>query len=213
MSPTEPPAPERAGSVRHSACLWPVVSILVVSQSCTYSAWMSRIVAELALLHHLARLPHHRIAGVVVREREDLAGFFDELGELLRLPQRRGQRLVADDVDAALQEGLRDGEVHVVRRDDGDRLDAVLQPRLALRHLLERAVGSGPRAGRARGRRPWRAPGRRRARRRPARTGRRCRAAMRCTAPMKAPWPPPTMPSRMRPTNLSSRPETMSHSL
>ena len=34
---------ERAGSVRHSACFWPVFSMPVVSQSCTYSAWTRRI--------------------------------------------------------------------------------------------------------------------------------------------------------------------------
>ena len=77
-----------------------------------------------------------------MRQRENAAGFLRQLGELLRLLQRRRERLVADDVDAALQECLRDLEVHVVRRDDGDRLYAVLQPRLAPRHLLVAAVGA-----------------------------------------------------------------------
>jgi hypothetical protein len=37
-------------------------------------------VAKLALRHHLARLPHHGIAGVVVRQDEELAGFLDQRG-------------------------------------------------------------------------------------------------------------------------------------
>ncbi len=65
-----------------------------------------------------------------------------QLGELLGVAQVGGERLVADDVDAALQEGACHGEMHVVGRDDGDRLDAVLQPALAPRHLLERAVAA-----------------------------------------------------------------------
>src|ERR1044072_8858935 len=35
------------------------------------------------------------------------------------------------------------------------------------------------------------------------------REARRCTAPMNAPCPPPTMPRRMRPMNLSLRPVTI----
>ena len=42
MSATVPPGPERAGSVRHSACFWPVASNGVASQSCGYSTWTTR---------------------------------------------------------------------------------------------------------------------------------------------------------------------------
>ena len=43
MSPTQPAAPLRFGSVRHSACFCPVVSSRVVSQSCGYSTCTTRI--------------------------------------------------------------------------------------------------------------------------------------------------------------------------
>ena len=43
MSPVEPPAPERAGSVRHPACFEPVSSTGVASQSWAYSACTTRI--------------------------------------------------------------------------------------------------------------------------------------------------------------------------
>ncbi len=65
-----------------------------------------------------------------------------QLGQLLGLSQRGRERLVADHVDALPQERLGDREVHVIRRHDRDRLDAVLQPRLSARHLLEIAVGA-----------------------------------------------------------------------
>jgi hypothetical protein len=60
-----------------------------------------------------------------VRQHEHLAGLLDERRELLRLGQRRCQWLVADDVDAGLEEGLGRRDVDIVGRDDGHRLDAV----------------------------------------------------------------------------------------
>ena len=42
MSATVPPGPERAGSVRQSACFCPVCSSGVASQSCGYSTCTTR---------------------------------------------------------------------------------------------------------------------------------------------------------------------------
>jgi hypothetical protein len=50
--------------------------------------------------------------------------------------ERKGQRLVADHVDAGIDEGSCGGHMHVVRRDDRHRLDAVGTFRLCLRHFL-----------------------------------------------------------------------------
>jgi len=47
------------------------------------------------------------------------------------------QGLVADHMDARLDEGLRRREMHVVRRDDGNRFDAIFAFGLGLRHLAE----------------------------------------------------------------------------
>ena len=98
--------------------------------------------SKLALGDHLARLADHRIAGVIVGEHEHLSGPGDQRGELLGVGQSGGQRLVANDVDAGLEEGLGRGEVRVVGRYDGDRLDAVRTRRFGLRHFLERAVAA-----------------------------------------------------------------------
>jgi hypothetical protein len=111
MSPTEPPTPERAGSVRHFACFWPSRSIGLVSQSWMYSAWMSRMLAQFAARHHLAGLARHRVAGVVVRERERPFRISQQVqASFLASLRLAGQRLVADDVDAALQECLATGK-------------------------------------------------------------------------------------------------------
>ena len=67
--------------------------------------------AELAGGDHLARLPDHRIAGVVVGQAEDSPVRSDRLARGQRVVERGGERLVADDVDAGFEEGLsrRDG--------------------------------------------------------------------------------------------------------
>ena len=127
MSPMQPPAPDRAGIGAPVGLLLagllerlgqPVLRVLDLHDA---------DLAELAGAHHLARLPHHRVAGVVVRHGEDEPGLARRsVGELPRLLQRRRQRLVADDVDAGLEEGRGGRRVHVVRRDDRHRLDAVL---------------------------------------------------------------------------------------
>ena len=82
------------------------------------------------------------------------SGLRRRLRKLLRLGQRRGQRLVADHVDAALQELARRRRVHVVGRDDRHRLDAVLPPRLALGHRREVVVDPVPGEPERRARRP-----------------------------------------------------------
>ena len=97
---------------------------------------------ELALGHHLPRLPDHGVAGIVVRQHEDAARLLDQFGELARILEGRGHRLVADDVDAAIEERLGRREVDVVGRDDRHRVDPVLAPRLALGHLGEVAVAA-----------------------------------------------------------------------
>ena len=99
-------------------------------------------VAELALRDHLARLPHHRIGGVVVGQHEHLAGLLDQRRELLGIGEVGGQRLVADDVDAGFEKRLGRRIVHVVRRHDRHRLDAVGALRLGLGHFGEGAVAA-----------------------------------------------------------------------
>ncbi len=150
MSPVDPPAPERAGSVRQSGLLragllhrrrQPVLGVFHLHHP---------ELAQDPFGHHRPRLSDHRIAGVVVGQHEERIGLGRHLRQLLRLGQRRGQRLVADHVDATPEELAGRRRMHVVGRHDRHRLDAVLPPRLALGHggeVVVGAIGGQPQSG------------------------------------------------------------------
>ncbi len=76
-----------------------------------------------------------------MRQNEQRAAFVGDLFQLLGIGKIRGQRLVANDMNAALQEFLGRIIMHMVRRDDRHRLDAVLQLRLADGHLAVAGIG------------------------------------------------------------------------
>ena len=99
--------------------------------------------AELAVRDHVARVPHERVARVVVGHAEDGALAAHELDQLARLRRGVHERLVADHVEARLDRGLGDRVVHVVRRHDDDEIDAVVRRarELAVEQLLPGAVG------------------------------------------------------------------------
>ena len=81
--------------------------------------------SELTVRHHFARLADHRVAGVVERHEEFAPPRGGQRDQRLRVGQRGRQRLVADHVDARLQEGRCDRRMQMVGRHDDDRLDAV----------------------------------------------------------------------------------------
>ena len=185
MSPTRRPA-RCAGSVRQSACFCPVASSFVVSQSCAIFHLHDADRAELAGRHHLARLPHHRVAGVVVRQDEHAVRSPPRPRQVERVLERRGQRLVADHVDAGLQERPRRPAcmwfgvtIATTSMPSGRPPPASPSPR-SRRSGARREAQIRRRLRHALRHRPT-------AHRRPARSGRPCRAAMRCTPPMKAP--------------------------
>ena len=97
---------------------------------------------EFAGRDHLARLPHHGVAGVVEGDEEAPALRVGQRHQRLGLRKRDRQRLVADHVDAGLEERRRDRRVQVVRRDDDDRLDAVGPGRLGAGHLAPVGIGA-----------------------------------------------------------------------
>jgi hypothetical protein len=99
--------------------------------------------SELTPRDHGLGVADHRIAGVVVGEGEDHACGLGGFRQFLRLGQGGGQRLVADDMDAAFQELQGDRGMHVVRRHDGDGVDAVLAAGLFGRHFGKAGVGAG----------------------------------------------------------------------
>ena len=194
-----PTAPDRCAT---SACFWPVclerlgqpvLRVLDLHDADRARARPSATICP--------RLPHHRIAGVVVGQDEERARLSRPArASFLRVGQRRGQRLVADHMDAALA-GTPSRPAQCMWF--GVTIATASMPSFRrasrARHVGEVAVAA------RRGSRPSAAPEARafsgvelKSARPPARTGRR--AARRCgaRAPMKAPSPPPTMPSRMR---------------
>ena len=75
--------------------------------------------------NHLASLPYHRIASVVVSKAEDHPRTFDRFGEVKRGRKRGRDRFIADDVKAGFDKGLSRRMVSEIRGDDCDGIDAV----------------------------------------------------------------------------------------
>ena len=118
--------PARAGSVRHSACFWPVGVDRQRQPVLDIARVHGDELAELARRDHLARLPHHGVAGVVQRD--------EEVALPRSSPAPRSASASASVVDSGLSQitsmpasrkARGDRRVQVVRRDDDDRLDAV----------------------------------------------------------------------------------------
>ncbi|SPU69491.1 Uncharacterised protein [Brucella neotomae] len=159
-------------------------------------------IAKVAIGNHFARLPHHGIAGVIMRQDEQRAAFICHLLQLLRIGKGRGQRLVADDMDATPQKLLGGVIMNVVWRYDGNGLDTVFQPRFTNGHVL--VAGINAVFGQ-----PQLATGSLH----PFRRGRQ-RAGHQIETVIKprrhavytadeSPCPPPTMPRRMRDADVS----------
>ena len=94
--------------------------------------------AHLAFGEHPARLTHQRIPRVVVSEGKHEPGRLHELDELSRLLDAVGHRLVTGNVESGLQKRLCHREMHAVRRNDGDEVDALALRKACLGtcHLL-----------------------------------------------------------------------------
>ena len=100
--------------------------------------------SQLAGAHECAGLLYERVATVIVRQREHHVVLSNESAECLRVLERCRHRLVADHMDAALDERPRDTKMQVVGRHDGYEIDALAlgQRRLALRHRVVALVDS-----------------------------------------------------------------------
>ena len=143
MSPIEPPAPDCFGSVRHAACFWPVASMLVGQPVLRILGLHDADLAELAVLRPSrapagpsdsrcscgsARTPCRSSRPIAASFLASASVEVSGLSQMTWMPASRN--------------ALAGRKVHVVRRDDGDRLDAVLALGLGLRHLLRRAVAA-----------------------------------------------------------------------
>ena len=129
--PMSPIAPADAGARRVGAPVRLLVgrsrSSSVASQPWLYSTTTLRTSPSSPRAHHVARLAHQRVARVVVGHAEDDARARAPSHQVVRLLAGVHERLVADDVEARLDERLGDGVVHVVGRHDGDEVDAVVR--------------------------------------------------------------------------------------
>ena len=72
--------------------------------------------------------------------RKEKAGAADGLGQIQSVLESSGQRLIANDVDAGFEKGLRWNIVQMVRSHDGDGINAIFSIRLRQSHFRETAV-------------------------------------------------------------------------
>ena len=98
---------------------------------------------QIALAHEVARQLHHRIAGVVVGQREHPSRPCDDLLEPSRFRHIQRHRLVTDHVETGLQKGRRHRTVQVVLCQDGDEVDPLVlgQRPFPLDHVEIRVIG------------------------------------------------------------------------
>ena len=180
MSPREPPGPLSAGSVRHRRLLLPgllqgrgepVLRIFHLHHA-------NR--TQFAIGHHLARLPHHGMTGVVVGDCEQKAGAADGCCQIESVFESGGERLVADYVNASVEKRLRRRIVQMVRSDDRNDINPVFAGCLRRRHFSKTAVGSIRRDVEIQCSRPGLAPHSKTKRPRPAQNDRQ--AGPRCDA-------------------------------
>ena len=100
--------------------------------------------AELPGGYEITGFLHHRIARVVVQQCKDQSALLNDDPELLRFSEGEREWLLADDVDARLEEGLGHGVVHIIARDDRDEINTVTERALGLgfRHFLVGGVNA-----------------------------------------------------------------------
>ena len=142
MSARQAERPARAGSVRHSACFCPSASIGRRQPVLDVFGAHDADGAERARRNQFAGVAHHGVAGVVQRDGEDETGLFRKRREFFGLLEASRQRLVADDVDAGIEERAGNGNMEVIGRDDDDRLDAVGTLGLGFGHLKIVGIGA-----------------------------------------------------------------------
>ncbi len=91
--------------------------------------------AKLPVLDHGPRLPHHRVARVIVGKAEDQPAVCHDFVQDFGLLHVIGHGLVANNIKARLQRRPGVFQVAVVRRHDRDDVGAVLATCFRLQHL------------------------------------------------------------------------------
>src|SRR6266436_4752733 len=109
----------------------PVLCVLHLHHACP---------PQLSRCDHLSRLPHHGVARVIVRQAKDQPALPHDLRKRQRIFHRRGQRLVANNVNPCLQERFSRPKMHVIRCHDRHRVNAVRPLRFRCCHFRKTAV-------------------------------------------------------------------------
>ncbi len=94
-------------------------------------------IAQHALLDQRPRMPHERIARVRIRDREHEPFLAREPGKRLAFIERHRERLVADHMDAGFEKRRRDPRMQMIRRNDRNRVDAVIACGFRRGHLAK----------------------------------------------------------------------------
>jgi hypothetical protein len=106
---------------------------------------------EFAALNHGACMADERITGIIIGDGKYPSARAGPVAQAARLLKGGRQRLVADDVNARLQEGVGNSCVHMVWGHDRNRFDTVGSRGFGLRHGPKVRIGSiGPKADRSR---------------------------------------------------------------
>ncbi len=87
-------------------------------------------------------MPHERITGVGIGEREHTVLFACKARERLAFIDGDRERLVADDVNARLEKRRRDACMKMIRGDDRDRVDTVFASGFVRGHLVKIRVAA-----------------------------------------------------------------------
>lgn len=91
---------------------------------------------------HRAGLAHHRIGGIAIIHRTDLARSLGDTDDFFALVHCHRHRLFAQHVETSLKEGLGDLKMRGVRGGDGDQIDTIRPPLFARKHLGPIAIGA-----------------------------------------------------------------------
>ena len=120
-----PPGPFCAGSDRHAACFWPVVSIGLLSQPCKYSTATLRILPSRRSAQIARASRTSGITRIGVRQPVGQSRLGNGLLEHCSLGVGGSGRLVAHHRKACLQGRFGDGKMKMIGRDDRDKVDGI----------------------------------------------------------------------------------------
>ena len=114
------------------------VTVVAVAEVCHHQTDL----AQLTGAHHRAGLADHRISGIAVIHRADLAGGGGDANDFLAFLHRHGHWLFAQHVEPSLKKSLGNLKMRGVRRGDSDQINPVRAPAFPRQHFRPVAVSA-----------------------------------------------------------------------